>query len=77
MDLATAELPERYQDAMVDQAMEIWELSPWNSLNEQQILAVELNQWDVETLYVSMLGMGGVEYGTVVLSVFRLLKTVS
>jgi hypothetical protein len=61
--LATAELPERYQDAMVDQAMEIWELSPWNSLNEQQILAVELNQWDVETLYVSMLGMGGVEYG--------------
>lgn len=62
-DLAEAELPERYGDAMVAKAMEIWELSPWHSLNEQQILAIELNAWDIDTLYVSMLGMGGVEYG--------------
>lgn len=58
-----AELPERYGEAMIDKAMEIWEIGPWHSLNEQQVLAIELNAWDIETLYVSVLGMGGVEYG--------------
>jgi hypothetical protein len=62
-DFATVSLPLRYQEAMVEKAMDMWELSPWNSLNEQQILAIDINQWDVDTLYVSMLGMGGVEYG--------------
>ncbi|MBW4485431.1 MAG: hypothetical protein KME14_23090 [Tildeniella torsiva UHER 1998/13D] len=62
-EMTEAELPPRYAEAMLDKAMEIWELAPWNTLNEQQVLAVELNTWDLETLYVSMLGMGGVEYG--------------
>lgn len=61
--LATAQLPQRYSQAMQARAMEIWELAPWHSLNEQQILAVELNHWDLDTLYISVLGMGGVEYG--------------
>jgi hypothetical protein len=61
--MTEAELPARYAEAMIDKAMEIWELAPWNTLNEQQVLAVEINAWDIETLYVSMLGMGGVEYG--------------
>ncbi len=58
-----AELPDRYSEAMIDKAMDIWELGPWHSLNEQQVIAIELNAWDIETLYVSVLGMGGVEYG--------------
>ena len=58
-----AELPARFGDALIEKAMDIWDLSPWNSLNEQQILAIELNVWDIDTLYVSMLGMAGVEYG--------------
>lgn len=62
-EMTEAELPPRYAEAMLDKAMEIWELAPWNTLNEQQVLAVELNTWDLDTLYVSMLGMGGVEYG--------------
>jgi hypothetical protein len=62
-EMTEAELPARYAEAMIDKAMEIWELAPWNTLNEQQVLAVELNAWDIDTLYVSMLGMGGVEYG--------------
>jgi hypothetical protein len=61
--ISEAELPPRYSEALIDTAMDIWDLSPWNSLNEQQILAIELNAWDVDTLYVSMLGMAGVEYG--------------
>ncbi|MBD2232338.1 DUF6930 domain-containing protein [Phormidium tenue] len=62
-EMTEAELPPRYAEAMIDKAMEIWELAPWNTLNEQQVLAVELNNWELDTLYVSMLGMGGVEYG--------------
>lgn len=62
-EMTEAELPPRYAEAMIDKAMEIWELAPWHTLNEQQVLAVELNAWDIDTLYVSMLGMGGVEYG--------------
>lgn len=58
-----AELPDRYGEAMIDKAMDIWELGPWQSLNEQQVIALELNAWDIDTLYVSVLGMGGVEYG--------------
>lgn len=61
--ISEAELPPRYSEALLDKAMDIWDLSPWNSLNEQQILAIELNTWDIDTLYVSMLGMAGVEYG--------------
>lgn len=62
-ELAEAELPARHGEAMFDKAVEIWELAPWHSLNEQQVIAIELNSWDIETLYVSVLGMGGVEYG--------------
>ncbi len=61
--LSEVELPPRFSEALLGKAMEIWDLSPWNSLNEQQILAIELNAWDIDTLYVSMLGMAGVEYG--------------
>lgn len=61
--LDEAELPDRYGEAMIDKAMEIWELGPWHSLNEQQVIAIEISAWDIETLYVSVLGMGGVEYG--------------
>lgn len=69
-----AELPERYGDAMIDKAMEIWELGPWHSLNEQQVIAIELNAWDIETLYVSVLGMGGVEYGLLMYRTLSSLK---
>lgn len=57
------ELPEGYADALMAKAMEIWEIAPWHVLNEQQILAVEVNGWDLESLYVSVLGMGGIDYG--------------
>ncbi|MDJ0707860.1 MAG: hypothetical protein QNJ46_31680 [Leptolyngbyaceae cyanobacterium MO_188.B28] len=57
------QLPESYANALIDKALEIWGDGPWNILSEQQIIAIELNRWDVETLYVSILGMAGVEYG--------------
>ncbi|HIK43532.1 MAG TPA: hypothetical protein IGR64_01455 [Leptolyngbyaceae cyanobacterium M65_K2018_010] len=72
--LGEATLPERYAEAMVEKAMEIWDLAPWHSLNEQQVLAVQLNAWDIDTLYISILGMGGVEYGLLMYRSLEALK---
>lgn len=63
MDSHTPELPPEYAQALHDKAFEIWQLAPWDILQEQQILAIEINQWDVGTLYASIMGMLGMEYG--------------
>lgn len=57
------QLPEPYADDLMETAMELWDIAPWHVLSEQQILQVEINGWDVESLYISVLGMGGVDYG--------------
>ncbi|HEY9764439.1 MAG TPA: hypothetical protein V6D07_18070 [Trichocoleus sp.] len=58
-----AELPEKYASELLEKSLDLWEVAPWHILNEQQIIALELNAWDIETFYVSVLGMAGVEYG--------------
>jgi hypothetical protein len=57
------ELPADYAEPILAAARQIWDLAPWVRLDEEKILAVELNYGDVETLYVSILGMLGMEYG--------------
>jgi hypothetical protein len=57
------ELPPAYEKILVKKAFQIWEDGPWHWLSDHQILAVTLNQWDIDTLYVSILGMLGEEYG--------------
>ena len=48
---------------LIDQARQIWQDAPWESLSEQEILAIELNCWDIDTLYLSILGIAGIDYG--------------
>lgn len=62
-DLPDPQLPEQYEDALLERALDIWEVGPWQVLNEQQVLSIDINAWDVERLYISVLGMAGVEYG--------------
>jgi hypothetical protein len=57
------ELPPQYAEALEQVAFDIWEDAPWDLLEEQQILTIELNRWDIGTLYASVLGMLGMEYG--------------
>lgn len=52
-----------YAEALLDIAAQLWHDAPWEALNEEKILEINLNYGDVETLYVSILGMMGVEYG--------------
>jgi hypothetical protein len=56
-------LPPQYAKILHQKAFDVWEAEPWNFLEEQQILSIEINKWDVETLYASVMGMLGMEYG--------------
>lgn len=74
-------LPEGWAAALNEQARRMWENAPWNSLSDDQILSIELNQWGLDNLYVSVLGMAGMEYGLLMyrsldsLTQFRTLAT--
>jgi len=57
------ELPPAQAEALLNVTHDLWHDAPWKLLDEEKILAVELNYGDVETLYVSILGMLGMEYG--------------
>jgi hypothetical protein len=57
------ELPSQYLTSLLSATQEIWRDAPWENLDEEKIIAVELNYGDVNTLYISILGMLGMEYG--------------
>ena len=63
LDNQVPDLPPQYAQALHDQALALWRSAPWEFLEEQQILSIEINRWDVGTLYASIMGMLGIEYG--------------
>ena len=63
LDNQVPDLPPQYAQGLHDQALSLWELAPWEFLEEQQILSIEINNSDVGTLYASVMGMLGMEYG--------------
>lgn len=63
IDSQVPNLPPQYAKLLTEKADQIWETTPWNLLEEQQILSIEINKWDVGTLYASVMGMLGMEYG--------------
>lgn len=56
-------LPPQYAGHLMIVAEEIWQSAPWELLEEHQIISIEINKWDIQTLYISILGMLGKEYG--------------
>jgi len=67
-------LPEEWETALNEQARRTWENAPWHHLSDDQIISVEMDHWDLDTLYVSVLGMAGLEYG---LLIYRSLESLS
>jgi hypothetical protein len=59
----TPEIPPQYAEALRKKAFEIWQAAPWEFLEEHQILSIQLNYCDIDTLYASVMGMLGMEYG--------------
>jgi hypothetical protein len=65
-ELAESPLPPDWEAALNEQSQQLWDNAPWNHLGDDQILKIELNQWNLGTLYVSVLGMAGLEYGLLI-----------
>jgi hypothetical protein len=63
LDEAPPPLPEAYAKRLNAAAAKIWADAPWYLFTEQEIFAIELNHWNIDTLYLSILGMADVEYG--------------
>ncbi|AFY59202.1 hypothetical protein Riv7116_6889 [Rivularia sp. PCC 7116] len=63
IDNQIPDLPPQYANLLRNKAFAIWKLAPWEFLEEQQILSIEINKWDIGTLYASVMGMLGMEYG--------------
>jgi hypothetical protein len=63
IDNQIPDLPPEYAQSLREKAYAIWEISPWEFLEEQQIISIEINKWDIGTLYASVMGMLGMEYG--------------
>ncbi|HLP87981.1 MAG TPA: hypothetical protein VK184_05160 [Nostocaceae cyanobacterium] len=63
LDSQIPDLPPKYAKLLHEKALAIWQAEPWEFLQEQQILSIEINKWDVTTLYASIMGMLGMEYG--------------
>jgi len=65
VDTHTPNLPPQYAEPLRQKAFEIWQAA-LEFLEEHQILSIELNQYDVGTLYASVMGMLGMEWNLVV-----------
>ncbi|MBW4579732.1 MAG: hypothetical protein KME42_09195 [Tildeniella nuda ZEHNDER 1965/U140] len=57
------QLPPQYADDLSNRAIDIWDDAPWDVFADHQILAIEVNRWDLSTLYASVMGMLGMEFG--------------
>jgi hypothetical protein len=68
------ELPPQYAEVLREKAAQIWQDAPWQTLSEHQIISIEINQWDVASLYVSVLGQGRMDYGVLLYRSLESLK---
>ena len=53
----------KYDGLLLEKAEQLWNTAPWALIGDHQILEVEVNQWDLGTVYVSVLGNLGMEFG--------------
>ena len=63
IDNQIPDLPPQYAELLHSKAYAIWEAYPCDFLQDQQIISIQINQWDIGTLYASVMGMLGMEYG--------------
>jgi hypothetical protein len=58
-------IPPKYEALLRQSATDLWKAAPWEILADHDILAIELNRWDVSTVYACVMGMMGQEYGAI------------
>ena len=56
-------LPQEYQEVLEKLAYEIWQAEPWAYLLDRDIIAIEIDGCEIETLYACIMGNMGTEFG--------------
>ncbi|MBO0347609.1 hypothetical protein J0895_00490 [Phormidium pseudopriestleyi FRX01] len=56
-------LPPQYVESLEEKAYQVWQAGPWECLADHQIISIELEGWDMGTLYACVMGMLGLDYG--------------
>lgn len=63
VDRKTPLLPPQYVESLEEKAYQVWQAGPWECLADHQIISIELEGWDMGTLYACVMGMLGLDYG--------------
>jgi hypothetical protein len=58
-------VPPAQSEALYHQADVLWRSSPWLYMWDHQVLAIEVNKWDMDTLYAVVMGHLGMERGVI------------
>jgi hypothetical protein len=56
-------IPPEFAEPLIEKAGELWNDAPWELLADHKILEIEVNRWDLTSVYASVMGMLGMEYG--------------
>ena len=56
-------IPADQAQQLISTAYQIWHDAPWELLGDHHIISINLNYRGIDTLYVSVLGLLGMEYG--------------
>lgn len=57
------QLPPQYAQRLQKSAEALWQEAPWQDLADHHIIAIDLNVLDIGTLYLSIMGLLGKDYG--------------
>ncbi|MGG6296734.1 DUF6930 domain-containing protein [Leptolyngbya sp. AN02str] len=70
-----AKLPAAFAEGLQAIALDIWNDAAWDQLDEEKIFSIELNLGESMTLYASVLGLLGMEYGILLYRSLESLKS--
>jgi hypothetical protein len=63
-----------YEDLLKNIAQQVWDRQPWELLADHDILVLEFPDWEIEPIYVCVMGMMASEYGVLLYRSLNSLK---
>jgi hypothetical protein len=75
LDDQTPPVPEPLAEPLYEIAEQVWQDAPWRQLDEEKIIAIDVSLEDTNPLYVSLLGLQGLEFGVLMYRSLDSLKT--
>jgi hypothetical protein len=67
-------IPQQYRNKLKEIGQKIWEIAPWEVLGDNEIISLDIEYGDVQTLYACFLGMLEKEYGIILYRSLESLK---